>query len=57
MTGTRVPRPGKARPAGELAHALTFFVSREERRAIVRALRAIDADRVRALKRVLGIGR
>lgn len=52
------PRP----PAGpthadSLPDALTFFVTRAQRRAILRTLRATDPDRTRALlRRVLGEG-
>ncbi len=50
--------PGAARAApdaGELPHALTFFLSAAQRRAVLAGLKRIDGDRARALLRALKI--
>ncbi|MEQ8770299.1 MAG: hypothetical protein RIB60_07300 [Phycisphaerales bacterium] len=52
MTHT-TPQP--APDPGTLPSAVTFFLSAEERREVLRALRAIDRDRVKALRRALGL--
>lgn len=39
--------------ADDLPHALTFFLSSDERAAVLRALRRRDKDRSRALLRAL----
>lgn len=52
---TASPKVGTPTPPGELPDAITFFVTRAERNAALRALRAIDRDRGRALLRALGI--
>ncbi len=51
-----VPAPAVAPDAGELPHALTFFLTGAQRAAVLRALRRVDADRARALLRVLRVG-
>jgi len=38
-----------------LPHALTFFLTEDERRKVLRRLRRIDKDRARALLRALRI--
>lgn len=44
----------RALPArGSLPHALTFFLTEDERREVLRKLRRIDKDRARALLRAL----
>ncbi|GEM_PF-5289761 len=42
---------------GGLPDAITFFVTRAERNAVLRELRGIDRDRGRALLSALGLGR
>lgn len=54
-SGRGVPAPAPAGGQGELPHALTFFLTGGQRAAVVRALRRIDRDRVRALLRALGV--
>lgn len=49
------PQPRNNIDGDALLHPITFFVRAGERREILRALRAIDADRVRALRRALGM--
>lgn len=51
--GETVPRP--ARAAAALPLPLTIFLTAPERREVVRALRRLDRDRARAIKRALGI--
>ncbi|MEZ6242704.1 MAG: hypothetical protein R3B57_06635 [Phycisphaerales bacterium] len=51
-----MPAPRDAGDAGELPHALTFFLTSAQRTAVLRALRRVDEDRARALLRVLGVG-
>jgi hypothetical protein len=52
-----LPPPREKVDEGALPHALTFFLSAEQRRAVVRKLRRVDRDRARALLRVLGLDR
>ena len=40
---------------GHLPHALTFFLTEDERRKVLRRLRRIDRDRARALLKALRI--
>lgn len=51
----RVPKPREGGDPDALPHALTFFLSAAERRAVLRALRRFERDRARALLRALGI--
>jgi hypothetical protein len=48
-----VPKP--AEPPSDVPHPLTFFVTRAQRRAILAALKAIHADRTRAILKALAI--
>lgn len=48
-------RPAKARARGTLDEAVTFFTTRAQKRALLRALRAVDRDRTRALLVVAGV--
>jgi len=48
--------PERPSPEGELPHALTLFLTRDQRRAVLRRLREVDKDRARALLRALGVG-
>ncbi len=48
-------QPAPPPAEGALPHAITFFVSAEQRRLILAALRAFDKDRVRALCLALGV--
>lgn len=50
--GNRDTRP---RPARDQSHPLTFFLTRAERTAVLRALRANCADRATALLRALDL--
>lgn len=50
-----VPAPREGVDAAGLPHALTFFVSAEDRRAVLAKLRRIEKDRARALLRALKI--
>lgn len=49
--------PGKPTPEHELPHALVFFLSRGQRRAVLRALRELHPTRETALLRLLGVDR
>ncbi|MFI4898192.1 MAG: hypothetical protein ACIARR_10235 [Phycisphaerales bacterium JB059] len=55
--GAGPPPPRERVDEGSLPHALTFFLSVDERRAVVRRLRRVDRDRTRALLRLLGLDR
>jgi len=50
-----VPEPIKERDQMGLPSALTFFISKAQRLEILRALKAIDQDRVVALLEALNI--
>lgn len=44
-------------PEQELPHAIVFFLSRRQRRAVLRALKELHASREIALLRALGVER
>lgn len=50
-----VRRPAPPPRYGSLPHALTFFLTADERSAVLSALRPFAADRAAALLRALGI--
>ncbi len=53
--GRDIPQPVVETDQDHLPIALTFFLSRGQRIAIVRALRSLDTDRTRALMLALSI--
>lgn len=51
----RVPEPGTPVRSDDLPHALTFFLTKAQRRAVLRALGRHGRDRAVALLRALGL--
>jgi len=51
------PKPAPPPDPDTLPHPVTFFLTRAERRRVLRALRAIHADRRRALLVAIKLGR
>ena len=47
--------PRQAGLVDDLPYAVTFFLTAGERREVLHKLRALDADRVTALKKALGV--
>lgn len=54
QTTTLLPEPRPETSTGSLPSALTFFVTRAQRNAILRTLKRLSDDRSRALLIVLG---
>lgn len=52
----QIPHPRPERGSGHLPDALTFFMTRAQRRRVLRALREHHNDRTRALLIALGLG-
>jgi hypothetical protein len=48
-----IPKPNPAPRVDDLPHALTFFVSCDEHRRLLRVLKRIDADRRTALLKIV----
>jgi ParB family transcriptional regulator, chromosome partitioning protein len=49
------PPPAPPPRVDEMLHAVTFFLTAEQRRALLRKLDAVDRDRATALARLLGL--
>lgn len=56
-TDTRPPLPAPPPEPGTLARPLTIFLTADEHRAAVRALRRLHSDRARALRIALRLDR
>ncbi|MBL4591828.1 MAG: hypothetical protein JKY96_07700 [Phycisphaerales bacterium] len=54
-TDCTVPLPIDPPDDGSLPHAVVFFLTKEQRRLVLRVLRAIDSSRETALLGALGI--
>jgi len=52
---SEVPQPIKEQSQNHLPSALTFFLTRDQRKQILRALKALNQDRTAALIKALNI--
>jgi len=53
---TSPPKPRRPRAPGDMPHPVTFFLTSDERRDVLRALSAVDRDRKRALMKMVKKG-